>query len=191
MHKVPQRSITGLLCDCSSMFESELHSLMTQVMAALGDFSSDPTLKRRISEIFQCCNTGDLFHASTTDQIFFKEEFHYGITRTLLTCTWTCYWSCMKYCSALQEPGNLAEELLLEPEHNAQPLQKAVWDFVYDIPLLESLQQLLSDSFILGDVHEYVAAMLQSYTLCAFDTGTSWAPTSRWIDVWLLWWHFL
>ena len=36
---------------------------------------------------------------------------------------------------------------------NSRPFYKAVWDAVYEVPLLQSLQQLLSDSFILGEVY--------------------------------------
>lgn len=62
--------------------------------------------------------------------------------------------------SALQEPvERKLGRRMVTTMRNARPLQKAVWDFVYDIPLIESLQQLLSDSFILEEVHEYVAAI--------------------------------
>ena len=36
---------------------------------------------------------------------------------------------------------------------NSRPFYKTIWDYVYDIPLIQSLQQLLSDSMILGEVH--------------------------------------
>lgn len=35
---------------------------------------------------------------------------------------------------------------------NSRPFYQTVWDYVYDIPLVQSLQQFLSDSFILGEV---------------------------------------
>lgn len=78
IHKVSQRSLTGLLSDCSSMLESELHSLRTQVMATL-DNSIDATLKGKISQLFQCHSTRDIYNGLTTEHLqkaFFREEFH-------------------------------------------------------------------------------------------------------------------
>ena len=97
IHKVSQRSLTGLLSDCNSMLESELHSLRTQVMATL-DNSTDTTLKGKIGQLFQCHSTKDIFNSLTTEHLqkaFFKEEFH------LLVChqhsTLCCRSICMLY----------------------------------------------------------------------------------------------
>ena len=69
--------------------------------------------------------------------------------------------------SALQEPvERKLGRRMVTTTRNARPLQKAVCDFVYDIPLIESLQRLLSDSFILQEVHQYVAAIHYLSIVC-------------------------
>ena len=39
----------------------------------------------------------------------------------------------------------------------SRPFYCTVWDYVYDIPLIESLKQFLSDKFILEEVGMHVA----------------------------------
>ena len=39
----------------------------------------------------------------------------------------------------------------------SRPFYRTVWDYVYDIPLIESLKQLLSDKFILEEVGMHVS----------------------------------
>ena len=54
---------------------------------------------------------------------------------------------------ALQEPieRKLGHRMVTTTK-NMRPYFKTVWDHVYDIPLLSSLQQLLSDKFVLQEV---------------------------------------
>ena len=39
----------------------------------------------------------------------------------------------------------------------SRPFYRTVWDYVYDIPLIESLKQLLSDKFILEEVGMHIS----------------------------------
>jgi hypothetical protein len=100
-------------------------------MATL-DNSTDTTLKGKIGQLFQCHSTKDIFNGLTTEHLqkaFFKEEFH-----------------------LLEPVERRLGHRIITTIRNGRPIQKAVWDMVYDIPLIESLGQLLSDSFILGEV---------------------------------------
>ena len=106
IHKVSQRSLTGVLSDCSSMLESELHLLRTQVMETLGN-STDATLRGKVDELFQCNSTRDIFSGLATEHLqkaYFKEEFH------MLVCLHSVLQKYYDHISRSQLRGGLAEE---------------------------------------------------------------------------------
>ena len=77
IHKVSQGSLSGLLDDFSSMLESRVHSLETQILEVLGD--ADLTIKQQISKLFQSQDVVDPFIGLKTEhmqKIYFKENLH-------------------------------------------------------------------------------------------------------------------
>lgn len=72
-----QSSLDGLLCDISSMLESQVNSLETQVLNTLGD--ANPEVKVKIREIFHSKGVANLFDGLNTEHLqkkFYKEKFH-------------------------------------------------------------------------------------------------------------------
>ena len=78
----------------------------------------------------------------------------------IILCGCICFW---------QEPveRKLGRRVITSTK-NSRPLYKTIWDYVYDIPLIQSLQQLLSDSMILGEVHIHCISfcLVHVHVLC-------------------------
>lgn len=90
-------------------------------------------------------------------KMFFKEEFHLVVN--VFTCMYEMQacsvYMCVSYMYMYfwQEPvERRLGHRVITTTRNSRPFFRTIWDYVYDIPLLQSLQQLLSDSFILKEV---------------------------------------
>lgn len=76
--------------DFSTMIESRVHSLETQIMETLGD--ADSNVKQQIGEMFHSQDVVDPFSGLKTEhmqKIFFREEFHLVVCIYMHACTRT------------------------------------------------------------------------------------------------------
>lgn len=133
-------------------------------MEILGD--DDSNLKQQICEVFHSQDVVDPFDGLKTEHLqkmFFKEEFHLVVNIFSVQCGHVVYMYnvcvCVSYMYMYfwQEPvERKLGHRVITTTRNSRPFFRTIWDYVYDIPLLQSLQQLLSDCFILKEVFSNV-----------------------------------
>lgn len=60
---------------------------------------------------------------------------------------------------------------------NSRPFIKRKWDYAYDVPLLSSLHQIMSDKFILREVYPIIGVQLIHNALCNYTDP--WWPSTK------------
>ena len=102
----------------------------------------------------------------------------------------------MRYIRLLYEQEPIERKLgqrIVSATRRSKRYIKRVWDYVYDVPHLSSLHQLLSDPFVLDEVQfAYWILLLRIISFLLMQhIGIEGTPSPKWVAFRLLWWRGL
>jgi hypothetical protein len=151
VYKMSQSALDSLLSDVSTMVDSKIGKMQASVSAVLD--SKGITIDEELKSSFQP-QSGELFQGLRTrylQEAYFKDHFKHVVCYEPLLLLYMSTSFIQLY---FKEPEEIKLGSTIErTSHNGRTRFRRRNDYMYYIPLLSSLKQLLSNSFVFDEVH--------------------------------------
>ena len=168
--KIPQLALDGLLDDFHEIFKIQMNALGENIKKCLKELNCTSHVITAVDQAISsnaAVSPFDGLHTAYLQQQYFRKHFHFVVrtvsyTYILMFIFYNCIVVHNLMCY-LQEPvegqlGQISQMTTVATENDARI--NLSWDTVYDIPLLDSLEQQLSDEHILDEVHSIPVCVL-------------------------------